>query len=243
MRPSFNLLLVVLILLTACHSQSDNKEIVVFAASSLTDSFTELATAYEANHADTDIVLNFGGSSQLAAQILEGAPADVFASANSQQMTLVKEAGLIEGIPIVFARNRLVLITPADNPADIDEIADLAQREVRFVTAVDGVPIRDYTEALLAEYPEYNSITDNIASEETNVRQVVLKVTLGEADAAIVYSTDVTPDVASKIRVLPLDAPDTPHYFLASLNDNDFWAFVLDGEGQAILQKWGFDAP
>lgn len=243
MRPSLKLLLLIGLLLTSCRSQSPEEKIVVFAASSLTDSFTELASEYEADHSDTEIVLNFAGSSQLAAQILEGAPADVFASANEQQMTLIEEAGLVEGVRQVFATNHLVLITPLDNPADIQQVEDLARSGTRFVTAVRGVPIREYTERLLSEYSEHDAIMGNIASEETNVRQVVLKVTLGEADAAIVYATDVTPDVASQLNTLPLAASVTPRYSIASLNDNEFMAFVLSDEGQAILQKWGFDAP
>ena len=243
MRPSPRLLLLIFILLTSCQSKTDEQEIVVFAASSLTDSFNELAATFEAKHPSSNIVLNFASSSQLAAQILEGAPADVFASANEQQIQLVEDAGLVEGSSHIFATNRLVLITPQDNPADIHQILDLARSNTRFVTAVRGVPIREYTETLLAGFGEYDAIVENIASEEPNVRLVVLKVALGEADAAIVYATDVTTDVADQLRVIPLDAPTIPTYYIASLNDNVFTDFVLSEEGQAILQKWGFDAP
>ncbi|MCI0713991.1 MAG: molybdate ABC transporter substrate-binding protein [Chloroflexi bacterium] len=243
MRPSLHLLLLILLLLTSCQSEPDKNEIAVFAASSLTDSFNELATAFEANHTDTEIVFNFASSSQLAAQILEGARADVFASANEQQMQLLEEAGLVEGTSHIFATNRLVLITPEDNPADIQQVHDLARANTRFVTAVRGVPIREYTETLLAEYTEYDAIIENIVSEEANVRQVVLKVALGEADAAIVYATDVTADLTDQIRAIQLDAPTIPRYHIASLNANAFTDFVLSDEGQAILQKWGFDAP
>ena len=244
MRPSLLLLLLASIFLVACRSQSTDEKIIVFAASSLTDSFTELAHEYETSHPNTEIVLNFAGSSQLAAQILEGAPADVFASANAQQMTLVEDARMVEGSTQIFATNRLVLITPSDNPANIQQIEDLGRSDIRFVTAVPGVPIREYVELLLSKYPqEYNAIIDNIVSEETNVRQVTLKVTLGEADAAIVYATDVTPDIAGQVNILPLDAPETPAYYIASLNENAFMDFVMSDDGQAILQKWGFDAP
>jgi molybdate transport system substrate-binding protein len=236
-------MLLILLLLTSCQSEPDEKEIVVFAASSLADSFNELATTFEANHTDTEIVFNFASSSQLAAQILEGAPADVFASANEPQMILVEEAGLVKGSSHIFAANRLVLITPEDNPAGIQQVSDLARSNTRFVTAVRGVPIREYTETLLAQFTEYDAIIENIVSEEANVRQVVLKVALGEADAAIVYATDVTADVADQLRAIPLDAPTIPTYHIASLNDNAFTDFVLSDEGQAILQKWGFDGP
>lgn len=243
MRPLPRLLLLILLLLTSCQSKPDETEIVVFAASSLTDSFNELAATFEAEHQNTAVVLNFAGSSQLATQILEGAPADVFASANEQQMSLIEDAGFVEGSSHIFATNRLVLITPEDNPSDIQQVPDLARSNTRFVTAVPGVPIREYTETLLAEFSEYDAIISNIVSEEPNVRQVVLKVALGEADAAIVYATDVTADVANQLRAIPLDAPTIPAYYIASLNDNDFTDFVLSDKGQAILQKWGFDGP
>ncbi len=235
----------------------DQTTLTVFAASSLTDAFGEIATAFEAAHPDATVVFNFGGSSTLATQLSEGAPADVFASANTKQMGVAQEAGRIAGKVRTFAKNRLVVIVPSDNPAGIQTLHDLAKPGVLLVVAAPGVPVRDYTDTMLkqlAAAPGYGdaysqAVTANIVSEEENVRQVVAKVSLGEADAGIVYRSDVTPDVAD--RLVQIAVPDAYNtiatYPIALTNDTAqpelaqaFVDYVLSDAGQDTLVHWGF---
>ncbi len=237
--------------------QAQGQTLLVFAAASLTNAFEEIGTAFEAQHSGIEVLFNFGGSSTLATQLSEGAPADVFASANSTQMHVAQEAGRIGSAPLIFARNRLVLIVPADNPASIQSLRDLALPGVALVVAAPGVPVRDYTDTMLAGLaadPGYGesyreAVLGNIVSEEDNVRQVAAKVALGEADAGIVYQSDVTPDIAADVLVLPIpDAVNTiATYPLATTSDSavpdlaaEFISLVLSDAGQDILEGWGF---
>ncbi|GAB4327168.1 MAG: hypothetical protein Kow00117_14180 [Phototrophicales bacterium] len=232
-------------------------ELMVFAAASLTDAYEAIAVAFEAENPDVQILLNFGGSSTLAAQLAQGAPADIFASANQAQMQVALEAGRIAEPIQVFARNRLTLITPIDNPAGIQSLLDLASPDVRLIFASPGVPIRSYVDTLLtrlADYPAYGeaypqAVMHNLVSEEPNVRQITAKVALGEADAAFVYASDVTPDLASSVQMIPF--PDVLGamiaYPIAATNDTNnpqlaqrFIDFVLSDAGQDILVEWGF---
>ncbi len=232
-------------------------ELVVFAASSLTDAFTEIGQAFEAQNSGVKVSFNFASSSDLALQLSEGAQADVFASANQKQMDKANEAGRIaDGIEI-FATNRLVVIVPADNPAGIQAPIDLATEDIKLVLAAPDVPARDYAEEVLDKLsadPAYGdgfkaAVLTNLVSEEANVRQVVTKVSLGEADAGIVYTSDVTPDVAG--TVLRIEIPDEfnviASYPIAAVKDaphaataRAFIDFILSQDGQAILRKWGF---
>jgi molybdate transport system substrate-binding protein len=234
-------------------------EVIVFAAASLTDAMTEVAHSFEAANPGTMVTLNFGSSSQLAAQLVEGAPADVFASANPTQMQVVVDDGRVEGEPALFATNRLTAIVPADNPAGIESLDDLAQPGIALVLAVPGVPVRDYTDesiAKLADDPAYglafaDAFYANLVSEEDNVRQVAAKVALGEADAGVVYTSDVTPDIAD--QVIQIAIPDAYNviasYPIAPIADAPnpagavaFVDHVMSGEGQAILGRWRFGA-
>lgn len=227
----------------------------MFAASSLTDAFTEIAQDFEARHSGFQVVFNFSGSSQLVAQILEGAQADVFASANELQLLALHEAGRTEpASTFLFATNRLTIIVPAGNPAGIASLEDLAEPGIALLLAGPGVPVRTYTDEVVARMPEpfRGAFYRNLVSEEDNVRQVVAKIALGEADAGIVYSSDVTPDVAGKLQriELPPELQVTAVYPIAALNDAPhpdparmFIDFVLGPEGQAILESWGFGPP
>ncbi|MBI5671243.1 MAG: molybdate ABC transporter substrate-binding protein [Chloroflexi bacterium] len=256
-RPVFGL---VILLLAVCGLSAGRarQTLVVFAASSLADAFEELGTAFTVENPNIDVVFNFGGSSALAAQLVEGgAPADVFASANVKQMEVAVAGGRIDSDPVTFARNRLVLIVPAENPAQIESLRDLATPGVKLVVAAPNVPVREYTETMLqklADDPAYNNayrdaVRANIVSEEDNVRQVAAKVALGEADAGIVYASDVTPDIAGTVLALPIpDEVNTiAEYPIAITSDSAnpelaraFVDFVLSDAGQAILTKWGF---
>ena len=234
-------------------------EIVVFAAASLTDAFQDLATGFQQANPGARLTFNFGASSQLAAQLGQGARADVFASADQAQMDNARKADAIAGPERVFAGNRLVLITPRDNPRQISGVRDLANRGVKVVTAQPNVPIGQYTAQLLdkaAADPAYGSdfrsrVEANTVSREDNVRQVVAKVQLGEADAAIVYGTDVTPQVRSQLQLIPVpDALQTlAIYPIAVAKGSNaaggeaFVAYVLGPDGQATLARWGFLPP
>lgn len=231
-------------------------EIVVFAASSLTDAFQDMASAFQRANPNARLTFNFGASSQLATQLVEGARADVFASADQTQMDNARKADAIGGQDTVFARNRLVLITPKDNPQGISDVKDLAKPGVKFVTAQPSVPIGQYTAQMLDKAsadPAYGAdfkarVQANIASREDNVRQVVSKVQLGEADAAVVYSTDATPQVRDQLQLIQIADPlqTLASYPIAVAKGSNatggeaFAAYVLSAEGQATLTKWGF---
>lgn len=236
---------------------AEEATITVFAAASLTDAFTELGLLFEEQNPGTTVALSFGGSSALATQLAEGAPADVFASANTTQMQNAVEAGRIAGEPVNFLTNSLVVIIPSDNPAGLTTLADLANEDIAFVTALPDVPIRDFTDQVLANAaadPDYGSdfqerVMANLVSEEDNVRQLAAKVALGEADAGIVYKSDVTPDIADQVQII--DIPEALNivavYPIAPTNDSlnpdlaqAFVELILSSEGQAVLEEWGF---
>jgi molybdate transport system substrate-binding protein len=224
----------------------------VFAASSLTDAFEELGRVYQEEHPDLAVTINFGSSSTLATQLIEGAAADVYASANQAQMQRVADAGLVLATPEEFASNRLTVILPADNPGEIDSIDDLAKPGLVLVLAAPGVPVREYTDqtiAMLGDVEWQAAVYRNLVSEEENVRIVVTKVALGEAGAGIVYTSDVTPEVADQLIQLAIPDEDNVAavYPIAVMDAaphpdraEEFVAFVLSARGQAILQKWGF---
>jgi len=241
---------------SAAMAQSE-ETLVVFAASSLTNAFLELGEAYESEHPDTEIVFQFAGSSTLALQLAEGAPADVFASADENQMAAVQEAGRITGAVEPFVLNRLALAVPVDNPANIETLEDLRSDNILLVLAEHPVPVREYTDVLLARLSTDDafgedfgaSVEDNIVSEESNVRQIVAKIVLGEADVGIVYQSDITPDIADDVVAIPIESDLSPLvvYPIAITDDSenpelarDFVDFVLSEAGQAILVQWGF---
>lgn len=254
-------LLLVVFLLVGCSSTTpeaetpEPQELIVFAASSLTDAFNGLEKAFEAANEGVDVIMNYASSSQLAAQLNEGIAADVYASANPTQMQVVIDGGRIAaGTDTLFVSNRLVVITPADNPANITSLEDLANEGIALVLAVEGVPVRAYTDQIVAARPAdfQEAFYANLVSEEDNVRQVSAKVALGEADAGVVYTSDVTPDIADKVaQINILDEQNViATYPIAPLTDaqnpelaQSFITFVLSDEGQAILANWGFGAP
>ena len=204
------------------------------------------------------VVTNYAGSSSLTAQLLEGAPADLLAPADPDQMETVAAAGLLASEPRLFAGNRLTAIVPADNPAAVSSFRDLARPGVRLVLAIPGVPVRAYTDELLAalrEDPAFGptfvgAFYANVVSEEANVRQVAAKVALGEADAGLVYASDVTSQLSEAVAELALPGgySITAAYPLAPLTAARepeaaaaFIEFVLSEAGQSILQQWGFE--
>jgi molybdate transport system substrate-binding protein len=234
------------------------EDVVVFAAASLTESFTALAADFEEANPGATVVLNFANSQQLAQQLAQGAPADVFASANPRQMQVAIEAGRVqEEATQIFANNRLVLVVPADNPGGVETLQDLAQPGLKLILAAEDVPIgaysRDYLDKaegsanLGAGYRD--AVLANVVSYEQTVKAVLTKVMLGEADAGIVYTSDVTPDVAEDVQqiAIPDDLNTTATYPIALVSDSEqpqlaqqFIGYVLSEEGQATLAEHGF---
>jgi len=218
-------------------AQVETTRATVFAAASLTDAFPKIAP-----HAR----FSFAGSNALAAQIRQGAPADVFASAN----TALPEALHADGFcskPVVFTRNTLVLIVPSSNPADIHSVYDLRRKGIKLVIADKGVPVGSYTLQVLKNM-NLSAVLKNVVSRENDVREVLAKVALNEADAGFVYSTDAR-TVPKKVKVLKIPAWAQPkvQYGIcvvsASHNKPGARALikrVLSPAGQKILLRYGF---
>jgi len=234
----------------------ERKTLQVFAAASLSDAFTEIARTLERQHPGLTIRMNFAGSQQLASQIEQGASADVFASADQRWMDFVRERKLVSGEPVIFAKNRLVVIIPKTNPARLRRLQDLADNGVKLVIGADAVPVGRYSRTALrnlAREPGFGSdfatrTLRNVVSEEENVKSVVGKVQLGEADAGIVYRSDVTAAVARFLRVMeiPESANMVASYPIAMLEDSKsrdmakaFVDLVLSADGQQMLERRG----
>lgn len=232
--------------------------LTVFAAASLANAFAEIAEAFEGQQEGVDVVLNAAGSQQLAQQLRLGAPADVFASADPRQMQAAVGGGRVDPeAPQSFAGNRLVVVAPVDNPAGLTRLQDLTQPGLRLVLAAAAVPAGRYSRVFLeraardaAFGPAYEAdVLARVASFEQNVRAVLTKVVLGEADAGIVYTSDLTgapaaglvqieiPDAFNPLALYPIapvantDQPDLARTFIA---------FVRSPEGQEILKQYGF---
>ena len=196
---------------TVCAQDRPRTSLTVFAATSLTDVFEEIRDAFVEVNPDVEILLNFASSSTLAAQINAGAPADIFASANDLQMKHVVDAGRVKEEDVeTFAHNRLALIVPTDNPAMVETVENLSKDGILLVLAAKGTPIRAYTDAMLTSYDaelggDFRArVMANLASEESNVRQVVVRVALGEADAGVVYQSDALGAVADQVITIPI---------------------------------------
>ena len=222
-------------------------DVVVFAAASLTESFTELGEVFEAANPAAAVVLNFASSSALVRQITEGAPADVFASADPVNMAELTATGGHGNEPATFAENELRIIVPPGNPAGISGLVDLARRDVLWVTCAPEVPVGAYTEEALRAA----GVTATPASYEENVKAVVAKVTLGEADAGVVYATDVAAaGSAAEGVAIPPDQNVVARYPITTVagapNPEGAAAFVdlvLSDEGREVLRSFGFRAP
>ena len=219
--------------LAACGGGRDER-LTVFAASSLADVLPQIDGAAR---------YSFGGSDELAAQIREGAPADVYASASPKYPAELHAAGLA-GRPRVFATNRLVVITREGYAGDL---ASLSAAGTKVVLAAEGVPVGDYAREALATL-HLQAVLDNVVSEEDDVKGVVSKVSLGEADAGVVYATDAKA-VADKVRVLDVPASAQPRieYAATVVRDGDgareFVDELLGPEGRAALSDAGFGPP
>ncbi|WP_158882031.1 molybdate ABC transporter substrate-binding protein [Amycolatopsis anabasis] len=238
------------LLATACGSSSSgeqSKTLTVFAAASLTESFGALEKKFEAEHQGVDVKLSFDGSSKLAQQIDEGAKADVFASADQNNMDKAVQAGRIDGQPKVFATNRLTIAVAPGNPKGIKGFADLARGGPTVVTCAPQVPCGAATKKV----EQATGVTLKPASEESDVKAVLTKVRAGEADAGLVYVTDAAsaagkvdrvdfPEAAGAVNTYPIAVvKDAPQAELA----RQFTDLVLGEAGRRELGKAGFGTP
>jgi molybdate transport system substrate-binding protein len=195
---AFLALIAAAVLAAGAHAASPPR-LTVFAASSLTNVLPRIDSADR---------YSFGGSNALTAQIAQGAPADVFAAANTKLPAQLHSDGLC-GPTVIFARNALVVVVPRANPAHVAKLRDLARRGVKVLVAAAGVPVGDYTAKVLARARLLKAIERNVVSRESDVRDVLAKVALGEADAGFVYATDAR-TVAGKVKVVSIPARDQP---------------------------------
>ena len=233
-------------------------ELTVYGAASLKGALEQAKAAYEAANPGTTVTLSTDSSSALETQIEQGAPADVFLSADTTNPKKLVDAGLADGAPVTFAGNELTVIVPADNPAGITSPADLAKARVRVIAAGDEVPITKYATQLVdnlakeAGYPAdfAAAYAANTASKEDNVKAVVAKIELGEGDAGIVYVTDAR----ASTKVATIDVPESANvpaaYDGVVVKDSTnaaagkaFLAWFAGPEGQAILGALGFLPP
>jgi molybdate transport system substrate-binding protein len=231
--------------------------ITVFAASSLTDAFNDEKHAFEAANPGASVTMQFGGSATLVTQLQQGARADVLATAATKNMDDALANGSVVDAGKTFVKNRLAVIVPHDNPANITSPFDLAKSGVKLDLVQQGVPAGDYARQIFMKMEAdplggagfSDKVLGNVVSNEANVKEVVSKVQLGEVDAGIVYVTDVTADVASAITLVTI--PDSLNvvatYPIAVVKDagNVLLAqalvdFILSAPGQQILQRYGF---
>lgn len=237
----------VLGLVIACSGSSVGGELLVSAAASLTNAFAEMESAFEEANPDVDVVLNFGSSSALREQILEGAPADVFASANTSNMGQVAEAGELSGEAEIFATNSLQIAVPAGNPGGVTGLEDFAREELLIGLCAEVVPCGDFGRQAL----DNAGVTASIDTNEPDVRALLTKIEDGELDAGITYVTDVlsTSGTVEGLEI-PAEANVVAEYPIATLAGAPnpdaavAWVeFVLSDEGQAILTSYGFTSP
>ena len=237
----------VLGMVIACSGSSVEGELLVSAAASLTDAFAEMESAFEDANPDVDVLLNLGSSSALREQILEGAPADVFASANTSNMDQVAEAGELAGDAEVFVTNSLQIAVPTGNPARVTGLEDFARDELLIGLCAEDVPCGDFGRQAL----ENAGVIPSIDTNEPDVRALLTKIEAGELDAGITYVTDVLAASGSVEGLeIPAEVNVVAEYPIAALTGApnpdaaSAWVeFVLSEEGQAILTSYGFTSP
>ena len=243
------------LVLAACSSSSSSGTasgkptgtLVVFAATSLTDAFNKIAAQFQKANPDVTVKFNYNGSSSLATQITQGAPADVFASASPTNMKVVTDAGDAAGTPKTFTSNTGEIMVETGNPLHIKTVADLANSKIKTVVCAPEVPCG----ALAQDIFKNAGVTVKPVSEEQNVGGVVTKVTLGEADAGIVYVTDVKANENDAVGVpIPANQNDITEYPIVEVKAapnataaKAFMSYVLGSAGQQVLASFGFMPP
>ncbi len=263
-RVFVKLFLSIILFLAGCSRISgipaDQKTVTlkIFAAASLTEALSQIGKNFEDQHTGVSLAFNFAGSQQLAQQIDQGAPADVFASADLEKMQSAVQSGRVNEQQVrVFAHNRLVAIVPSSDPADIQILQDLAKPGLKIILAAKEVPAGQYALTFLdkaSQDPAFGAgykaqVLKNVVSYEENVRAVLSKVALGEADAGIVYSTDASG--ANQEGIHSISIPDALNvvadYAIAPLSDSQQFSlasalvdYILSPAGQKILDQYGF---
>jgi molybdate transport system substrate-binding protein len=232
---------------SAAASAKPSGQLVVFAATSLNAAFDKIGAQFEKANPGVTVKFNYNGSSSLATSITQGAPADVFASAAPSNMKTVTDAGLASGTPQDFASNTGEIIVEKGNPKNIKSVSDLANPALKVVVCAPQVPCGQVATAIFKNA----GVTVKPVSEEQNVGGVVSKVTLGEADAGIVYVTDVKANESKATGVpIPADQNNVTQYPIAQLKDASnpsaaaaFISYVLGPDGQQVLASFGFASP
>ncbi|MBZ9606780.1 molybdate ABC transporter substrate-binding protein [Clostridium estertheticum] len=235
--------------------KASKQEIIVLAASSLTESLEEIIKLFEKENPKVKVTLNLDSTSRLRVQIEQGIKADLFLSANKEHYDALKEEGYIsEGE--AFLHNSMVLIVPKSNPAEIEKLDDL-QNKCKLVIAQKEVPAGEYTRKIIHSLNQQlgtqyeGKVLSNIVSEESNVKQVVNKVVIGEADAAFVYSSDITKGVRDKVKIIDIDPKHNveAEYWTSKLKNEEenkyaeeLYSFLLSKEGKEIFRKYGFNS-
>jgi molybdate transport system substrate-binding protein len=242
------------LLVTSCSSGSSasagggSTTLTVFAASSLTGAFDQIGKDFEAAHPGTTVVFDYGSSTDLAAQIQSEGTADVFASASGTAMDTVASKPGVTG-RTDFATNRLVVVTPQDDPASISSLQDLARPGVQVVLGAEGVPVGDYAREVLQNAGISKQVLANVVSYEEDDASIVAKISAGEADAAIVYASDVSGPAGADLRSISI--PEAVNvvatYPIAVVTGSAdatsaraFVAYVTGSAGQATLERFGF---
>lgn len=233
--------------------------LTVFTAASLTGAFTDIGKAFEAENENIKVEFDFDGSQALRTRVEQGANPDIFVSASTKHIKALQDGGFMDNDTVTpFLGNSLALVVPVDNPANITGLADLANPGVKLVIGTKDVPFGDYTRQMLekmAADPEYgeayrDAVMANVITEETAVSNVMPKLILGEADAAIVYKSDVLKGDRDKLKRLdiPSEYNVMATYPLGILAESShraeaesFIAFVRGPDGSAILEEYGFD--
>jgi molybdate transport system substrate-binding protein len=232
-------------------------ELIVFAAASLTGAFQQIGQSFEADNPGVQVSFNFAGSQILSTQLEQGAPADVFASADQKNMDLlISDKLVMAGTVQQFATNSLVVILPARNPGQVITLADLARPGLKLVLADASVPAGNYARQMLNKMSEdtmygkdfITRVLANVVSNETDVKQVVTKVELGEADAGIVYTSDAVATPELQTLTIPAKFNVIASYPIAILSNapsveaaKAFVSYVNSPAGRAILAKWGLN--
>lgn len=232
--------------LTGCGGDSEERtKLTVLAAASLTETFGRLEKSFETDHPDVDVVISFGSSSALAEQINHGAPADVIATADDKSIGRVADDDNLEGEPTQFATNTLVVVTPPDNPADISSLDDLPDAD--FLVCDPSVPCGSAAQTIL----DSAGVAATPRSLEADVKAVLTKVVLGEADAGLVYVTDAEA-AGDEVRTvdIPADVNVVNPYFIGAVKGSsesdlakDWVSLVMSQSGQGVLKAAGFGAP
>ncbi len=236
--------------------KEQGETLTILAASSLIDAFGELGKTFEKQNEGVTVKQSFESSSTLLTQIQQGASADVFASAATEEMDTAVEDGLVAGKPKVFVKNREIIMVPKDNPANINEFKDVARPGVKLALAQKDVPAADYALQILdkanAQYGDdfKQDVLSNVVSREPDVRASVNRVVVGDADATFGYASDYTVDIRDRVKVVPIppDLNIIATYPIAALDGAEdpelakkWVGLVTSNYGQRVLKKWNFE--